>query len=209
MRARASRSHRMRLLLSLPLLISSPALGDPDGAARAAGKPDAGPIAELRSQVEELRSQVDAVRESLADERFAGSTFVVVTRNAVAVTDESDVDVAQAPVWGLVRAAQAGEAPARDELARRMRPMALHWSMRLLGDAEDAQDVAQEALLRLFVHFDRFDTARPPWPWLRRIVTNAAVDTIRSRRRRERSPPSPGGSACSDTRRFPAASART
>lgn len=85
----------------------------------------------------------------------------------------------------LVRAAQAGDAPARDELARRMGPMALHWSMRLLGNAEDAQDVAQESLMRLFVHLDRFDTARSPWPWLRRIVTNAAVDTIRSRRRRE------------------------
>jgi NAD(P)-dependent dehydrogenase (short-subunit alcohol dehydrogenase family)/acyl carrier protein len=55
---------------------------------------------------------LDAVRASLADDRFAGSTFVVVTRNAVAATAESDVDIAQAPVWGLVRAAQA-EHPGR------------------------------------------------------------------------------------------------
>jgi acyl transferase domain-containing protein/acyl carrier protein len=55
---------------------------------------------------------LDAVRASLAGDRFADSTFVVVTRNAVAVTDESDVDIAQAPVWGLVRAAQA-ENPGR------------------------------------------------------------------------------------------------
>ncbi len=52
-----------------------------------------------------------AVRDWLADPRFAGSKLVVVTRNAVAV-GEQDVDVAQAPVWGLVRAAQA-ENPGR------------------------------------------------------------------------------------------------
>jgi len=55
---------------------------------------------------------LDAVRASLVDDRLADSTFVVVTRNAVAVTGESDVDIAQAPVWGLVRAAQA-ENPGR------------------------------------------------------------------------------------------------
>ncbi len=55
---------------------------------------------------------LDAVRTSLADERFAATKFVVVTRNAVAVTEGSDVDIAQAPVWGLVRAAQA-ENPGR------------------------------------------------------------------------------------------------
>ncbi|REH53980.1 type I polyketide synthase [Kutzneria buriramensis] len=41
----------------------------------------------------------------LADARFENSKLVVVTRNAVAVADE-DVDLAQAPVWGLVRSAQ-------------------------------------------------------------------------------------------------------
>ncbi|MFJ8233362.1 SDR family NAD(P)-dependent oxidoreductase, partial [Streptomyces sp. NPDC094448] len=52
------------------------------------------------------------VREWLSDERFAGSRLVVVTRGAVGVVEGGGVDVVQAPVWGLVRAAQA-ENPGR------------------------------------------------------------------------------------------------
>ncbi|MGW7688323.1 SDR family NAD(P)-dependent oxidoreductase, partial [Streptomyces asiaticus] len=48
------------------------------------------------------------VQEWLAEERFAGSRLVVVTRGAVAAVPGEDVpDVAAAAVWGLVRSAQA------------------------------------------------------------------------------------------------------
>ncbi|MGW3176814.1 type I polyketide synthase, partial [Streptomyces sp. NPDC001153] len=53
-----------------------------------------------------------AVHRWLADERFATSRLVVATRGAMAVTAGERPDVAQAPVWGLVRAAQA-EHPGR------------------------------------------------------------------------------------------------
>ncbi|MEU3878129.1 acyltransferase domain-containing protein, partial [Streptomyces sp. NPDC029704] len=53
-----------------------------------------------------------AVREWLAVERGEGERLVVVTRGAVATTDDEAVDVVQAPVWGLVRAAEA-ENPGR------------------------------------------------------------------------------------------------
>ncbi|MFH8371440.1 type I polyketide synthase [Streptomyces sp. NPDC018031] len=53
------------------------------------------------------------LRDWLADDRFAASRLVVVTRGAVATgTDDPAVDPAAAPVWGLVRAAQA-EHPGR------------------------------------------------------------------------------------------------
>jgi acyl transferase domain-containing protein/acyl carrier protein len=55
---------------------------------------------------------LDVVRTWLADERFAGRKLVVVTRNAVAITKGGEVDLSQAPVWGLLRAAQA-ENPGR------------------------------------------------------------------------------------------------
>ncbi|MFB9682527.1 SDR family NAD(P)-dependent oxidoreductase, partial [Streptosporangium vulgare] len=48
----------------------------------------------------------------LAEERFASSRLVVVTRGAVAVSEAEDVDPVRAAVWGLVRAAQA-EQPGR------------------------------------------------------------------------------------------------
>ncbi|MFF4999578.1 SDR family NAD(P)-dependent oxidoreductase [Streptomyces sp. NPDC000656] len=57
-----------------------------------------------------------AVQEWLAEERFTETTLVVATRGAVVVDAASDaVDLAQAPVWGLVRAAQA-ENPGRIQL---------------------------------------------------------------------------------------------
>ncbi|MEU3188924.1 SDR family NAD(P)-dependent oxidoreductase [Streptomyces sp. NPDC006923] len=57
------------------------------------------------------------VQTWLADERFAGSRLVLLTRNAVATQADSGVrDLTQAPVWGLVRAAQS-ENPDRLVLA--------------------------------------------------------------------------------------------
>ncbi|MEU2248219.1 SDR family NAD(P)-dependent oxidoreductase, partial [Streptomyces sp. NPDC019224] len=55
---------------------------------------------------------LDVVRQWLADQRFAAATLLVVTRGAVAAVDGEPVDVRQASVWGLVRAAQA-ENPGR------------------------------------------------------------------------------------------------
>ncbi|WP_328674186.1 type I polyketide synthase [Streptomyces sp. NBC_00328] len=53
-----------------------------------------------------------AVQQWLAEPRFADSTLVIATRGAVVVLEGEDPDVTQAPVWGLVRAAQA-ENPGR------------------------------------------------------------------------------------------------
>jgi RNA polymerase sigma-70 factor (ECF subfamily) len=49
----------------------------------------------------------------------------------------------------------------------------------LLGDADEAQDVAQEAFIRAFRALERFDSTRPLRPWLLRITANLA----RNRRR--------------------------
>ncbi|MFJ9333161.1 SDR family NAD(P)-dependent oxidoreductase [Streptomyces sp. NPDC101230] len=71
---------------------------------------------------------LDAVQGWLDDTRYADSRLMVVTRNAVTVTGDETVDLAQAPVWGLLRSAQEenpgrfvlvdsdGSGPARDAL---------------------------------------------------------------------------------------------
>ncbi|MEV6583020.1 SDR family NAD(P)-dependent oxidoreductase, partial [Streptomyces sp. NPDC051582] len=68
---------------------------------------------------EAVRATVGAtlttLQEWLADPRFEGSTLVVATRGAVATDAGEGIDVVQAPVWGLVRAAQA-ENPGRIRL---------------------------------------------------------------------------------------------
>ncbi|MGV9895569.1 SpnB-like Rossmann fold domain-containing protein, partial [Streptomyces tendae] len=63
-----------------------------------------------------LAGVLDVLQRWVADERLASSRLVVVTRGAVAASEDEPVDVRVAPVWGLVRAAQA-EHPDRFVLA--------------------------------------------------------------------------------------------
>ncbi len=53
----------------------------------------------------------------------------------------------------------------------------------LLGNADDAQDVAQETFLQAFRHLQRFDRTRPLRPWLLQIAKNRARNRRRSVRR--------------------------
>ena len=51
--------------------------------------------------------------------------------------------------------------------------------LRMMGNREDAQDCAQEALLRAFRAFDRFRDGASPKTWLYRIAINEALDFVR------------------------------
>ncbi|WP_443056159.1 SDR family NAD(P)-dependent oxidoreductase, partial [Streptomyces sp. IBSBF 3136] len=73
------------------------------------GPAESDPVRGCRATTGEVLA---AVQEWLAQERFAGSRLVFVTCGAVATAAGESVDVGQAPVWGLVRAALA-EHPGR------------------------------------------------------------------------------------------------
>ena len=81
----------------------------------------------------------------------------------------------------LVVEAQAGGRAALDELARRLRRPAYVLALQLVGNRDDALDIAQDALLRLFQHLGRVAPDRPVRPWLFAIVRNRARDLWRSR----------------------------
>lgn len=84
----------------------------------------------------------------------------------------------------VVVLAQRGEEAALDELARSCRQQAYVFALQLLGNPDDARDVAQDAMVRFFRSLARFDPARPVRPWLLRIVRNLVRD--RGRRLRVR-----------------------
>ena len=88
----------------------------------------------------------------------------------------------------LVARARRGDGQAREELARRCRRPAYLLALQLLRDPDDALDVAQDALLRVFIHLDGFELGRSVQPWLCTIVRNRARDLQRSRRRRPLEP---------------------
>lgn len=84
----------------------------------------------------------------------------------------------------VVVLAQSGEEAALDALARSCRQQAYVFALQLLGNPDDALDVAQDAMVRFFRSLSRFDPARPVRPWLLRIVRNLVRD--RGRRLRVR-----------------------
>lgn len=61
-----------------------------------------------------------------------------------------------------------------EEIVAAHRQLVLRTAYRLLGDLTDAQDAAQEVLLRLFKHLDRIDG--DPRPWLYRVTVNVCHD---------------------------------
>ncbi|MBB4946112.1 acyl transferase domain-containing protein/acyl carrier protein [Kitasatospora gansuensis] len=90
-----------------------PAWGSSAGDAAAVVLECVTPSGGVPGAVRELAGRVlGVVGEWLGDERFADSRLVVLTRGAVVAGDGDVVDVVQAPVWGLVRAAIA-ENPGR------------------------------------------------------------------------------------------------
>lgn len=83
---------------------------------------------------------------------------------------------------GLLRRAQAGEEEAFAELVKRHQRRAYRVARNMVPTDEDAQDLAQEAFLRVFKSLDRFDFGHEFTTWLYRIVTNLCIDFLRKRR---------------------------
>lgn len=66
------------------------------------------------------------------------------------------------------------------ELVREYQHRIYTFACYCLGDPEEAQDVTQEVLLKLWRNLEKID---PPgvWPWLVRVTRNAAIDALRKR----------------------------
>jgi RNA polymerase sigma-70 factor (ECF subfamily) len=92
--------------------------------------------------------------------------------------------VVATPDESLLDLARRGDLPAREELFRRHFGIAYRVAFRLLGHDQDAQDAVQDGFLKAVRHLDEFDGRSGFRTWLLRIVTNAAFDLGRRRRRR-------------------------
>jgi len=85
---------------------------------------------------------------------------------------------------GLVAAAAAGDAAAFRTLVDRHLSGVLAVARRMLRDEAEAEDVAQETMLRLWRSTQGLDVGPPGLrPWLRRVVSNLCVDRMRSGKR--------------------------
>src|SRR5471032_2401668 len=74
-----------------------------------------------------------------------------------------------------------GDEPAYRTLTRRYLPAMLGLARRILGNAADAEDVAQEAMLRVWTHAPRWQPLAAFRTWLTRVVVNLCIDRKRRR----------------------------
>lgn len=70
-----------------------------------------------------------------------------------------------------------------DELVYRYYQQAYNLAYRLTGNAADAEDLVQEAFLRAYRFFERYDRSMPFMNWFNRILTNLYIDEYRRRGR--------------------------
>jgi len=75
-----------------------------------------------------------------------------------------------------------GDEPAFRELARRHLPAAVSLARRILGNAADGEDVAQDAMLRVWVNAPRWQPLALFRTWFRRVVVNLCLDRKRRAR---------------------------
>lgn len=92
--------------------------------------------------------------------------------------DEDDI------LGALVGRAKQGSAAAFTELAARVRARVRAWALRVVHDDDDADDVAQQVLLKLHFRIREFEGRSRFTTWLYRMTVNTALNRRRLDRRR-------------------------
>jgi len=82
----------------------------------------------------------------------------------------------------LVVRAQEGDVRAFEVLARRHEAALYRTAVRVTGDAAEAEDALQEALLDAWRHLDRFRGDAAFSTWMYRLVANRSIAALRRRR---------------------------
>jgi len=114
----------------------------------------------------------DSDRENTpqADEQLYDQTFD--DRSLDDLTDEE-----------LVTAHLSGRPGAFQELFGRYRDRLVHFVIRKTGDPDRAQDLVQEAFIRVTRHLHRFDTTKKFSTWVYTIASNLSKNELRNRSR--------------------------
>ncbi len=90
---------------------------------------------------------------------------------------------ADSELESLAAGLRAGQAAAFEMTVRQLGGRMLTVARQLLGNDSDAQDAVQDGFLTAFRSLERFEGRSSLATWLHRIVVNAALMKLRSRRR--------------------------
>jgi len=84
----------------------------------------------------------------------------------------------------LIRRAQRGDRAAFDALVRRYDQEVLRMALRIVRSVEEAQDLYQEAFLKVYRSIGRFRLEAKFSTWLYRVVMNVCLDHLRRQKSR-------------------------
>jgi RNA polymerase sigma-70 factor (ECF subfamily) len=90
------------------------------------------------------------------------------------VTERGDLE--------LIERCRRGDRKALLQLVEGYQRAVWNAAFRILGNRDDAADVAQTTFLKVFEHLDRYDAAHKLFSWIYRIAVNEAIDQLHRRR---------------------------
>lgn len=126
-----------------------------------------------------IETAVLRVLPARATDSATGLTGSRFEKGAASTSDAADPTDAQ-----LALRVQRGDAAAFDVLVTRHMRRAFGVAMKLLGQAEDAEDLVQDAFVAALQKIDTFDPARDFAPWFYRILVNRCLNARKARARR-------------------------
>ncbi|HPF35012.1 MAG TPA: sigma-70 family RNA polymerase sigma factor [Candidatus Krumholzibacteria bacterium] len=83
----------------------------------------------------------------------------------------------------LIALVQQGQKRAYDELVRRFKGRLYSFILRMVGDPVEAEELAQETLIRAYIHADKYREIAKFSTWLFTIATNLVRNQVRKRKR--------------------------
>ncbi len=83
----------------------------------------------------------------------------------------------------LVHAVRAGDAGAFGPLVRRYQRRLFGLALMMVRQPGGAEEVTQDAFVRAYTHFDRYDDQQPFYPWLATIAVRLAQNWLRQQGR--------------------------
>jgi len=82
----------------------------------------------------------------------------------------------------LLKLSQNGDRQAFGELVDLYKDKINSLAYRMLGNLQDAEDIAQETFMRVYANLHRYDDQYKISTWIYRIANNLCIDRIRKRK---------------------------